>query len=266
MKWMFPERESTCIPRGHWCCLSLWQSDVPCNWSMDVETTGQLWQPAWFVGTFPHLHSVSPIPVAVSLPVMLQNADIHACPSATNEMRLGYSHRTLRVSGCKSKSRGNSRWNFEFMWGERKGEAETSRSSYHSYSIAAASKFVSPHCDWVCLTDTSVSLMAYNSEQLRSIHAVVFRWPFRRYFSRCFILMWLRVSSPLPSNFLSNRCFSVVFMWSFSTTAFSYPRAHTCQLQQPSLHTFLKSCTICQTPGGPGYCGSSQVGDWIRSQ
>lgn len=23
--------ESTCIPRGQWCCLSLCQSDVPCN-------------------------------------------------------------------------------------------------------------------------------------------------------------------------------------------------------------------------------------------
>lgn len=78
--------------------------------------------------------------------------------------------------------------------------------------------------------------------------------------------MWPRVSRPLPSNFLWNRCFSVVFMWSFSTTAFSYPRAHTRQLQRASLHTFRKSCTICQTPGTPGYCGSSQVGDWIRSQ
>lgn len=185
MKWMFPERESTCIPKGHWCCLSLCQSDVPCNWSMDVETTGQLWQPAWFVGTF----------TRVRLPLIKWDWDI---------VTGLYGVRDARARAAATVD-GTSR-------GERRGEAETSRSSYHSYSIAAASKFVSPHCDWVCLTDTSVSLMAYNSEQVRSIHAVVFRWPFRRYFSRCFILMWLRVSSPLPSNFLSNRCFSVVFM------------------------------------------------------
>lgn len=154
--------ESTCIPRGHWYCLSLCQSDVPCNWSLDVETTGQLWQPAGFVGTFPHLHSVSPIPVAVSLPVMLPFTRVRL-PLMKWDWDTGTGHhgvRDARAICC----RGNRRWNFEFMWGEGRGEAETSRSSYHSYSIAAASKFVSPHCDWVGLTDTSVSLMAYNSE------------------------------------------------------------------------------------------------------
>lgn len=43
------KREKACSPQGPRSCLSLCQNDSPCNWSVDTESTGQLWQPAWRV-------------------------------------------------------------------------------------------------------------------------------------------------------------------------------------------------------------------------
>lgn len=161
---MFPERERVRAlvfsgGTGAVCHCARAICTVTDPWTRSLQVS---WDSLLGLWVRPCICILSPtIPPAVSLRTVLQNADTHMRPSAANEMGLGigkgrHGVRDTRAICC----RGNSRRNFGFMWGERKAKAVTSGGSYHSYSIAAACKFVSPHCDCVCLTDTSISLVA----------------------------------------------------------------------------------------------------------